>query len=77
MILEPELAKKSIAVAELMKNLANEQKQADKVRNVVKTDEEAAKVHRCGGIKTISLKYYVTRFKPKKRELWQMMPKKI
>ncbi|KAK9722971.1 AAA+ lid domain [Popillia japonica] len=44
MILEPELAKKSVAVAELMKNLANEQKQADKVRNVVKTDEEAAKV---------------------------------
>lgn len=43
-ILEPELAKKSVAVAELMKNLANEQKQADKVRNIVKTDEESAKV---------------------------------
>ncbi|GJQ70897.1 hypothetical protein Trydic_g814 [Trypoxylus dichotomus] len=48
MILEPELAKKSVAVAELMKNLANEQKQADKVRNVVKTDEEAAKIQAQG-----------------------------
>lgn len=42
--LEPELAKKSIDVAELMKNLAKEQKQADKVRVVVKADEEEAKV---------------------------------
>ncbi|XP_076263714.1 dynein heavy chain at 16F [Rhynchophorus ferrugineus] len=42
--LEPELAKKSIAVAELMKNLAKEQKQADKVRVTVKSDEEHAKV---------------------------------
>ena len=42
--LEPELAKKSIAVAELMKNLAKEQKQADKVRVTVKSDEENAKV---------------------------------
>ncbi|CAH1180440.1 unnamed protein product [Phaedon cochleariae] len=42
--LEPELAKKSIDVAELMKHLAKEQKQADKVRVVVKGDEEVAKV---------------------------------
>lgn len=42
--LEPELAKKSIAVAELMKNLAKEQKSADKVRVTVKGDEETAKV---------------------------------
>ncbi|XP_050294811.1 dynein axonemal heavy chain 6 [Anthonomus grandis grandis] len=42
--LEPELAKKSIAVAELMKNLAKEQKSADKVRVTVKTDEEHAKI---------------------------------
>ncbi|ERL87542.1 hypothetical protein D910_04933 [Dendroctonus ponderosae] len=41
--LEPELAKKSIAVAELMKNLAKEQKSADKVRVTVKGDEETAK----------------------------------
>lgn len=42
--LEPELAKKSVAVEELMAHLAKEQKQADKVRNVVKSDEEVAKV---------------------------------
>jgi len=42
--LEPELAKKSIAVEELMKNLAKEQKSADKVRVTVKADEENAKV---------------------------------
>lgn len=42
--MEPELAKKSIAVAELMKNLAVEQKQADKVRIIVKKDEDEAKV---------------------------------
>ncbi|XP_066254312.1 dynein axonemal heavy chain 6 [Euwallacea similis] len=42
-ILEPELAKKSIAVEELMKNLAKEQKSADKVRTTVKKDEENAK----------------------------------
>lgn len=42
--LEPELAKKSIAVAELMQNLGKEQKQADKVRVIVKGDEEVAKV---------------------------------
>ncbi|XP_023013028.2 dynein heavy chain at 16F isoform X2 [Leptinotarsa decemlineata] len=42
--LEPELAKKSVDVAELMKNLAKEQKQADKVRFIVKGDEEVAKV---------------------------------
>lgn len=42
--LEPELAKKSIVVAELMKNLAKEQKSADKVRVIVKADEEVAKV---------------------------------
>nr|CAH7757603.1 unnamed protein product [Callosobruchus chinensis] len=41
--LEPELAKKSAAVAELMKHLAKEQKAADKVRSIVKTDEEEAK----------------------------------
>lgn len=42
--MEPELAKKSVAVAELMKNLAVEQKQADKVRVIVKKDEDEAKV---------------------------------
>lgn len=42
--LEPELAKKSVAVEELMKNLAKEQKSADKVRVTVKADEENAKV---------------------------------
>lgn len=42
--LEPELAKKSIAVADLMQHLAKEQKQADKVRVIVKGDEEVAKV---------------------------------
>lgn len=42
--LEPELAKKSVAVVELMNNLAIEQKQADKVRVTVKADEEVAKV---------------------------------
>ncbi|CAH0547855.1 unnamed protein product [Brassicogethes aeneus] len=41
--LEPELAKKSQAAAELMVYLAKEQKAADKVRNVVKGDEENAK----------------------------------
>lgn len=42
--LEPELAKKSVAVEELMVNLAHEQMQADKVRAIVKSDEEIAKV---------------------------------
>ncbi|KAJ8965675.1 hypothetical protein NQ314_003957 [Rhamnusium bicolor] len=42
--LEPELAKKSVAVAELMIFLEKEQIQADKVRFVVKGDEEVAKV---------------------------------
>lgn len=42
--MEPKLVAKSAAVAELMKNLTQEQKQADKVRNVVKGDEEVAKV---------------------------------
>lgn len=42
--LEPELANKSAAVEELMKNLTKEQTQADKVRVVVKGDEEVAKV---------------------------------
>lgn len=42
--MEPKLVAKSAAVAELMKNLAKEQKQADKVRTVVKGDEEVAKV---------------------------------
>lgn len=43
--LEPELAKKSKFVAELMVNLQHEQKQADKVRTVVKKDEEFAMVN--------------------------------
>lgn len=42
--LEPELEKKSKSVAELMINLQQEQKQADKVRVVVKKDEEFATV---------------------------------
>lgn len=42
--LEPELARKQIDVAELMVHLGKEQKQADKVRAVVKGDEEVAKV---------------------------------
>lgn len=42
--MEPKLAAKSIAVAELLKNLTKEQLQADKVRNIVKADEEVAKV---------------------------------
>lgn len=43
--MEPELAKKSAAVAELMKNLTVESKEADKVRVVVKKDEDEAKVN--------------------------------
>ncbi|XP_060520964.1 dynein axonemal heavy chain 6 [Cylas formicarius] len=42
--LEPELAQKSVAVAELMQNLVKEQAQADKVRVTVKADEEIAKI---------------------------------
>jgi dynein heavy chain len=42
--LEPVLTEKSIAVDDLMTNLTKEQKQADKVRAVVKNDEEIAKV---------------------------------
>lgn len=42
--LEPILAKKSKEVGELMINLEKEQKQADKVAEVVKADEEVAKV---------------------------------
>lgn len=42
--MEPELAKKSAAVAELMKYLTAETKEADKVRNIVKKDEDEAKV---------------------------------
>lgn len=42
--MEPKLVSKSAAVAELMKNLAQEQSQADKVRTIVKADEEVAKV---------------------------------
>lgn len=42
--MEPILQKKSVAVEELMKNLAKEQKQADTVRVTVKADEEVAKV---------------------------------
>lgn len=43
--MEPKLAAKSVAVAELLKNLTKEQSQADKVRNIVKADEEVAKVN--------------------------------
>lgn len=43
--MEPQLAKKSAAVAELMKNLAAETKEADKVRSIVKKDEDEAKVN--------------------------------
>ncbi|XP_022919976.1 dynein axonemal heavy chain 6 [Onthophagus taurus] len=43
-VLEPQLVKKSAAVAELMKHLATEQKSADKVRDYVKADEAVAKV---------------------------------
>lgn len=42
--MEPELAKKSAAVADLMKNLTSETKEADKVRTTVKKDEDEAKV---------------------------------
>lgn len=42
--MEPKLAAKSVAVAELLKNLTKEQSQADKVRTIVKADEEVAKV---------------------------------
>ncbi|XP_057658316.1 dynein axonemal heavy chain 6 isoform X1 [Diorhabda carinulata] len=42
--LEPVLAQKSVAVEELMVYLGKEQTQADKVRVVVKADEEVAKV---------------------------------
>lgn len=42
--MEPKLAAKSAAVAELLKNLTKEQAQADKVRSIVKADEEIAKV---------------------------------
>lgn len=42
--LQPLLAQKSIAVEQLMKNLAKEQAQADIVRNVVKKDEATALV---------------------------------
>lgn len=42
--MEPKLAAKSIAVAELLKYLTKEQAQADKVRTFVKADEEIAKV---------------------------------
>ncbi|KAG5888365.1 hypothetical protein JTB14_033502 [Gonioctena quinquepunctata] len=42
--LEPQLTMKSVDVAELMKTLAKEQKQADKVRVTVKGDEEVAKI---------------------------------
>lgn len=43
--LEPELAKKSVVVADLMKVIANETKQADRVRTVVKKDEAEANVN--------------------------------
>lgn len=42
--MEPQLAKKSAAVADLMKTIATETKEADKVRSVVKKDEDEAKV---------------------------------
>lgn len=44
--MEPKLAAKSVAVAELLVYLTKEQAQADKVRNIVKADEEVAKVRR-------------------------------
>lgn len=42
--MEPILAQKSIAVADLMKTLEKEKKQADTVRVIVKADEDSAKV---------------------------------
>lgn len=41
--LEPVLAEKSVAVDDLVAHLGKEQQQADKVRAIVKTDEEVAK----------------------------------
>lgn len=46
--MEPKLAAKSVAVAELLKYLTKEQAQADKVRTIVKADEEVAKVRKIG-----------------------------
>jgi hypothetical protein len=42
--LEPELKERSVATAELMKNLVKEQSQADKVRQIVLSDEAVVKV---------------------------------
>ncbi|XP_031357040.1 dynein heavy chain 6, axonemal isoform X2 [Photinus pyralis] len=42
--MEPILAEKSVAIAKLMVNLTAKQEQADKVRTIVKADEDSAKV---------------------------------
>lgn len=42
--LEPELEEKSTATAELMERLVKEQSMADKVRQIVLTDEAMVKV---------------------------------
>jgi hypothetical protein len=42
--LEPELKERSVATAELMKRLVKEQSQADKVRQIVLSDEAVVKV---------------------------------
>jgi hypothetical protein len=43
-VLEPELKEKSAAAAELMERLVKEQSTADKVRQIVLTDEAMVKV---------------------------------
>lgn len=43
-LLEPQLAEKSVLLAELMKQLAVEQAKGEKVRVVVRKDESAAQV---------------------------------
>lgn len=48
--MEPKIAAKSVAVAELLVYLTKEQAQADKVRTIVKADEEVAKVRICKNI---------------------------
>jgi arginine deiminase len=42
--LEPELKERSVAIAELMKHLAKEQSLADKVRQIVLSEEAVVKV---------------------------------
>lgn len=44
-ILEPQLAEKSVLLAELMKQLAVEQAKGEKVRVVVRKDEAAAQAN--------------------------------